>query len=76
MSHEKTMRAPPPLNRGTEQEFTLRLKALSGWGWQTPPWMRLRAALKRLLRDYGLRCVECAPHQPVKPQSSNEAKAP
>lgn len=42
------------------EHYTLTLKPLET-GWQTRPELRLRAALKRLLRDYGLRCIECRP---------------
>jgi hypothetical protein len=41
-------------------EFILRLRPVPG-NWQVPPEMRLRAALKRLLRNYGLRAVACRP---------------
>ena len=40
--------------------FTLTLRPVPG-NWQTPPEQRLRAALKRLLRNYGLRCIHCQP---------------
>jgi hypothetical protein len=62
--------------RPPEKEFALRLRPLHGFGWSTAPEQRLKLALKRLLRDYGLRCVQCAPQPPAKPESSNETKAP
>ena len=37
------------------QTILLELRPLTT-GWRTPAELRLRAALKRLLRDYGLRC--------------------
>lgn len=40
-------------------EFVLRLRAAPGH-WRTSPEQRLRAALKTLLRGYGLRCLSCA----------------
>ncbi|MEI6781267.1 MAG: hypothetical protein WCQ21_10150 [Verrucomicrobiota bacterium] len=41
-------------------EFELTLRPACG-NWQTEPEQRLRAALKRLLRTYGLRCTRCTP---------------
>ena len=44
--------------------FTLTLRALPRWLTRfnpTPREQRLRTALKRLLRDYGLRCLAAAP---------------
>ncbi|MHC1765195.1 MAG: hypothetical protein AB9869_12990 [Verrucomicrobiia bacterium] len=51
------MNTPEPNDR----ELTLRLEALTGPGWRTDPVLRLRAALKRLLRDYGMKCTDCRP---------------
>jgi hypothetical protein len=42
--------------------FTLTLRPLPGW--PLPPWQRLRAGLKRLLRNHGLRCITCRPSAP------------
>jgi hypothetical protein len=58
---------------GEECCYVLTLKPLTG-AWRVPPWQRLRAALKRLSRDYGLRCVECRP-TPIKkaPAAQNRA---
>lgn len=54
------------------EEFYLRLRPLTGPGWRTAPAQRLKLALKRLGRDYGLRCIECRPETPddthAKPQ--------
>ena len=49
---------PPPNTEG--QVFFLALKS-TGSGWRTNPEIRLRAALKRLLRNYGLRCIAARP---------------
>jgi hypothetical protein len=54
-------------NENQTGEYILRLKPLSGWGWQVPPVQRLRLALKRLSRDFGLICTELRPESP--PQS-------
>lgn len=51
----------PQSNQHTEPDYVVRLKPLKGFAWRTPPWMRLRALLKRALRDYGLRCTEVRP---------------
>ena|SRR5436190_23132275 len=40
---------------GTSEMYHLALKPIPG-NWRTPPEVRLRAALKVLLRGYGLRC--------------------
>jgi hypothetical protein len=48
-------------NPESQQEFELKLRALSGVGWSTSPTQRLRLGLKRRLRDFGLRCTECKP---------------
>lgn len=53
-------KATKPTSETEEPDrFTLTLRALPGW--PTPPLQRLRAALKRLLRNYGLRCTEARP---------------
>src|SRR5258708_6703783 len=50
------------------QSFALVLRPLPGW--RIPPEQRLRAALKRLLRSYGLRCVSCKPAPDDSPPAS------
>jgi hypothetical protein len=55
---------PQRKNPESQQEFELKLRALSGVGWSTSPTQRLRLGLKRLLRDFGLRCTECRPWTP------------
>jgi len=40
--------------------YQLTLTPLAG-KWSAPPVQRLRALLKRALRDYGLRCIQCRP---------------
>jgi hypothetical protein len=47
----------------TPTRYTIELRAVPG-RWLTPPEQRLRAALKRLLRNYGLRCTRCQPVAP------------
>ena len=47
-------------NAKPQFEFELTLRPACG-NWQTEPEQRLRAALKRLLRTYGLRCTRCTP---------------
>ncbi len=47
-------------NAKPQFEFELTLRPACG-NWQTEPEQRLRAALKRLLRTYGLRCTRCKP---------------
>ncbi len=42
--------------------YVLRLTAVPGG---VPPTIRLRAALKRFLRDYGLRCLEVSEERPT-----------
>lgn len=43
-------------------DFVLRLRALTGPGWEyLPAEQRLRALLKRALRSHGLSCVSCRP---------------
>lgn len=44
-------------------DFVLRLRPLPG-NWRTEPAQRLRAALKVLLRGFGLRAIECRPMPP------------
>lgn len=44
----------------TQQEYVLVLRPLPS-GWRVSGEMRLRAALKTLLRGYGLRCVRVEP---------------
>ncbi len=44
------------MNSSHQPVFHLTLKP-TGSNWRTPPVQRLRAALKRLLRNYGLRCT-------------------
>ncbi len=46
-----------------EPAFLLRLRPLPA-SCRTEPILRLRAELKRLSRDYGLRAIECRPDQP------------
>jgi hypothetical protein len=48
--------------QNTSGTFALTLRALPGW--PTPGWQRLRAALKRFRRTYGLACTSCKPAQP------------
>lgn len=49
--------------RTTEESYTVTLQAKPGG--RIAPILRLRAALKRLGRDYGLRCVGLTQGQPV-----------
>jgi hypothetical protein len=42
--------------------YTLTLRPLPGW--PLPPLQRLRAGIKRLLRNHGLRCTRCQPTPP------------
>jgi hypothetical protein len=44
--------------------YTIVLTAKPG-NWRAPVEARLKAALKRLLRSYGLRCVACKPVAPA-----------
>ena len=53
--------------------YHLELEPIPG-NWRTPPLLRLRAALKRLLRNYGLRCVACRPAAP--PEQPAPGKPP
>jgi len=46
-----------------KQQFTLTLRAEPG-NWAAPPLMRFRAALKTLLRSYGLRCTHIKEDKP------------
>lgn len=46
-------------------EFLIRLRALPN-DWQAPE-QRLRALLKRALRDYRLKCVDARPAEPGNP---------
>jgi sugar phosphate isomerase/epimerase len=57
------------------ESYTLTLRPQPG-NWQTPPEQRLRAALKRLLRNYGLRCIKCQPTAPdeAEPQAPEHRK--
>jgi len=43
--------------------YILELRPIPG-NWRTSGEQRLRAALKTLLRGFGLRCVACKPAQP------------
>jgi hypothetical protein len=43
-----------------QADYRIELRAVPG-NWLTPPEQRLRAALKRLLRNYGLRATRCEP---------------
>jgi len=48
----------------TADTFSLTLKAVANWPTANAPQhpvMRLRTALKRLLRNHALRCLECRP---------------
>lgn len=57
-------------SRDKAPDYLLRLRPLDGPGWQTlPPWMRLKALLKRALRTHGLRCTEC---RTLEPESSDD----
>jgi hypothetical protein len=50
-------------------DFEITLRPVPG-NWRVEPVQRLRAALKRLLRSYGLRCVRCQPaDEPSQPPS-------
>ena len=51
--------------------FVLRLKPRSGFGWSVPVVQRLRLALKRLSRDYGLVCIYCQPEPPTQTHHEN-----
>jgi len=44
----------------TRPRYHLELEAIPG-NWRVEPVQRLRAALKRLKRNYGLRAVVCRP---------------
>ena len=55
----------------TPTRYTIELRAVPG-NWLTPPEQRLRAALKRLLRNYGLRCIKCQPTAPAKGEPDRE----
>lgn len=49
------------MRQRNSREFALLLRAdVNGW-WFSPE-HRLRAALKVMLRRYGLRCLECRPY--------------
>ncbi len=56
--------------RKTRIEYSIVLTPAAG-NWRTPPEARLRAALKALLRGYGLRCTSAtetpAPTKPPTP---------
>lgn len=39
--------------------FVITLRPLIGPGWGTAPEQRLRHALKKLYRNFGLRCLAC-----------------
>lgn len=41
------------------ERYTIELEAVAGW--RVPGIVRLRKALKLLLRSFGLRCVRCEP---------------
>jgi hypothetical protein len=56
----------------TRTEYVLTLRPEAG-NWRTPGEQRLRAALKRLLRTYGLRCTRCAPAEPEASQAQPKA---
>lgn len=51
------------MNPPNHESYRLELRAVPG-NWRTPPVLRLRAALKRFLRTYGLRCTRCEPILP------------
>jgi len=55
--------------------YRLVLEALPG-NWRVEPAQRLRAALKRLLRNYGLRCVACRPVAPVEELRDRQPSQP
>jgi hypothetical protein len=50
-------------SRTEPETITLVLRPLTS-GWRTSPTQRLRLALKRLLRDYGLRCENIQVEEP------------
>ena len=50
-------------------QYHLELEPIPG-NWKVEPVLRLRAALKRLKRNYGLRCVAC---RPVTPSPADKA---
>jgi hypothetical protein len=56
--------ANPPRKgmKPTRTEYLLRLRPELGW--QIPVEVRLRAALKRLLRTHGFVCTRCEPIEP------------
>jgi hypothetical protein len=53
---------PPAIRKQPMRKpcFILHLEAMPG-NYLAPPVQRLRAALKRLKRNYGLRCTRCEP---------------
>ena len=58
---------PEPMNTSntTKTEvIVLHLRPAPG-NWRTPPLQRLRAALKVLLRGFGLRAITCRPAEPA-----------
>ena len=58
------------MNHTEPERYTVVLTPLHT-GWRFPPEQRLRAALKVLLRAYGLRCIEYRPWagQPDEPRN-------
>lgn len=49
----------------TRQDYLLRLRPLDGPGWQfADPEQRLKLALKRLSRSFGLKCITARPVDP------------
>jgi hypothetical protein len=59
---------------GPQPDFRLTLRALPGWS--TDPVIRLRHALKQLLRQHGLRCVEAVDLPRPGAQAAAGARAP
>jgi hypothetical protein len=59
-TYSDTGEVPKDSSTVSRQRYHLELEALPG-NWRVEPVQRLRAALKRLLRSYGLRCVRCQP---------------
>ena len=51
-----------PNQSGNSSAFTITFRPLTA-GWRIPPIYRLRAALKRFKRDYGMVCTSCRPEE-------------
>lgn len=63
-----------PSSLDNASEYFLRLEPLKGYAWTTPPWQRLKALLKRALRDWGFRAVECHAVQPNDPSNREQER--